>query len=296
MLGCRPPLLLAPCHTQYFHGLPEFKRRGAALAGRALRLLQACEPLARRHHSAGRQLLQKQPPGRLVSGQQQRGAQGGQQAQGSGESDAAGEDEEEQDERAAALAVEIADDVLERLDKALDAAAEQRADAIALPSRGPLGANNYPTAGPRAGGRGGARVAGGGGGLVRYSASLPRPQEQFVPKVDNSNTPFVPAPAGKPRAASSGAGAGAGGSGGGGSSSSGAPHPYATELGALTYPPWQLEAPAEPAPVRDLAATPCTWVGTPALLTEMVEALKGEREVAVDLEHHSYRWGLRLRV
>jgi len=174
----------------------------------------------------------------------------------------------------------VVDDVLERADLALTAAADLRAQATALPSA-------VRNAGPRR--AIGAAVAGGGGaarGLQRYNAALRRPQDAFTQPVDNSNTPFVPHPPRRSDAAAAAAAAAA-------SDDGGHAHPYAAELEALSYEPWQLEA-AEPTPAGDLDSTPVTWVDTPAALQAMVEVLRGAKEVAVDLEHHSYRYsGLR---
>lgn len=56
---------------------------------------------------------------------------------------------------------------------------------------------------------------------------------------------------------------------------------------SLRYQGWQLEA-GTPQPPPDLAASPVTWVDTPESLAAMVASLGGCREVALDLEHHSY--------
>jgi hypothetical protein len=45
----------------------------------------------------------------------------------------------------------------------------------------------------------------------------------------------------------------------------------------------------EPTAPRALEDTPLTWVDTPASLASMLEALKGAREVALDLESETYR-------
>lgn len=232
--------------AQYYQGFPEFKRRRADLAARALDLLRACEPLARRASRAAagkRAPLEPAPAADALAG---------------------AEDEEELDERAAALAVEVADDCLERADRALDAAADARDAATALPPARALLARRTGA---------GAAGVGGGEGFQRYSASLPRPQDRFPSPVDNSNAPFAHRPAGRPGAAVP---AGV--------------HPYAAELEALVYTPAQLEAPEprEPPPLNERGAV---WVDTPGALDEMAAALRGAAEVAVDLEHHSYRWG-----
>jgi len=44
-----------------------------------------------------------------------------------------------------------------------------------------------------------------------------------------------------------------------------------------------------PIPYRPLEETPLTWVSTRAQLTELIDKLRKAREIAVDLEYHSYR-------
>jgi exosome complex exonuclease RRP6 len=44
-----------------------------------------------------------------------------------------------------------------------------------------------------------------------------------------------------------------------------------------------------PIPYRPLEETPLTWVSTPVQLAELIDKLRKAREVAVDLEYHSYR-------
>lgn len=66
------------------------------------------------------------------------------------------------------------------------------------------------------------------------------------------------------------------------------PHPYQFELDHFTPLQRQLNssAPKEP---KSLTDTNCTLVTSVKLLQQMCEALKGQQEIAVDLEHHSYR-------
>ena len=183
-----------------------------------------------------------------------------------------GEDEDDADEAALALAVAVADDALEGADRALDAAAAAAAAAAPLARAPPRGAAAAAGAGAAAGGVDG---AGRRAGPLRYDAALPRPQDAFDPPVDNSSVPFVPhAPGRAPAPLPEG----------------GYAHPFQAELDALAYAPWQLGAP-EVLPQRDLAAAPATWVDTPAALAAMAAALTGERHVALDLEHHSFRRG-----
>lgn len=65
-------------------------------------------------------------------------------------------------------------------------------------------------------------------------------------------------------------------------------HPFALELAALQYEPWQVVA-NDPIPPKPLEDTPFTYVDTAAALEDMVSQLKGCRHIAVDLEAHSYR-------
>ena len=66
------------------------------------------------------------------------------------------------------------------------------------------------------------------------------------------------------------------------------PHPYQYELEHLAYPEWEL-APQEVQAYGVLEKTPVTWVGTAEALDALVEKLRGERAVAIDLEAHSLR-------
>jgi hypothetical protein len=272
--------------SQYYQGFPEFKARRAALAGRALGLLDACASLSRRAVLERRRRADAAAAaggGGAAGAAGAAGAGGGAGAADGQEAAAAdrGEDEEERDERAVALAGRLVDDILERADAALDAAADARAEATALPAF-VARAGSAPARGVRGGG-GGAPGGGPPRGLQRYAPSLPRPQDAFPEPVDNSNAPFVPWPARRRGAAASSAPAPPA------SLAAGHTHPYALELDALTYEPWQLEAP-EPVEAAPLdTAPPAVWVDTLAALGEMVAALRGAKHIAIDLEHHSYR-------
>lgn len=46
---------------------------------------------------------------------------------------------------------------------------------------------------------------------------------------------------------------------------------------------------SEPIPPKSFETTPFKWVETPAGLSAMLEELRTAREIAVDLEYHSYR-------
>ena len=45
----------------------------------------------------------------------------------------------------------------------------------------------------------------------------------------------------------------------------------------------------EPTPIRTFDDTPFTWIDTKDAFDELLEKLRSSDEVAVDLEHHSYR-------
>jgi hypothetical protein len=132
-----------------------------------------------------------------------------------------------------------------------------------------------------------AKVAG-GGRIQRHVADLARPQDTFPDPTDNSQAPWTPAKF--PHLAARLAAAAAGGS----SSSVVGVHPYGAELGSLQYKLWQLQRQQEAVAAAvgvDFDAVPCNLVDTAEGLEKMAQALQGVKQVAVDLEHHSYRWG-----
>lgn len=65
--------------------------------------------------------------------------------------------------------------------------------------------------------------------------------------------------------------------------------PYEYEIDKQEYPEFILHksdpVPSQPWPAKEEP----TWVDTAAKLEEMIESLKGCKEIAVDLEHHDYR-------
>ncbi|KAJ1948541.1 exosome nuclease subunit, partial [Linderina pennispora] len=66
------------------------------------------------------------------------------------------------------------------------------------------------------------------------------------------------------------------------------PHPYEYEISHINYPR-QLFEQQEAQKPRSWDETPFVFVDTPQQLVEMVEHLKTAGEIAIDLEHHSYR-------
>ncbi|RMD41093.1 hypothetical protein DV735_g4042, partial [Chaetothyriales sp. CBS 134920] len=65
-------------------------------------------------------------------------------------------------------------------------------------------------------------------------------------------------------------------------------HPYALEIEQYSYPPRVYES-TPPVPFAPTENTPVTMVDTEDAMLQMVVELKRAKEVAVDLEHHSYR-------
>ena len=65
-------------------------------------------------------------------------------------------------------------------------------------------------------------------------------------------------------------------------------HPYRYEITHLQYPSWMFDS--TPAiPPKSFDETPFTWVATPDEFADMLDKLRSAKEIAVDLEHHSYR-------
>lgn len=65
-------------------------------------------------------------------------------------------------------------------------------------------------------------------------------------------------------------------------------HPYFDEILQISYPQHIFQH-ARPRPPKPFEDTPFTWVATQEDLTRLLLKLRQVSEVAVDLEHHSYR-------
>ncbi|PVF97620.1 hypothetical protein CPB86DRAFT_797921 [Serendipita vermifera] len=65
-------------------------------------------------------------------------------------------------------------------------------------------------------------------------------------------------------------------------------HPYVQEITSLTYPPSVLTSRA-PIPMKSFEDTPFTFINTAEGLSSLLEKLRQSEEIAIDLEHHSYR-------
>lgn len=65
-------------------------------------------------------------------------------------------------------------------------------------------------------------------------------------------------------------------------------HPYHYEIKHITYPSSMFQHHL-PIPSKPFSETPFSWVSTPSEFATMLGKLRDAQEIAVDLEHHSYR-------
>ncbi|KAF5374147.1 hypothetical protein D9615_008827 [Tricholomella constricta] len=93
--------------------------------------------------------------------------------------------------------------------------------------------------------------------VIQHASHLQKPQLLFKRKAENSDSPW-------------------------------ATHPYRYEITHISYPERMFQ-PVTPSLPRDFAETPFTWVSTIEDLQSMLAKLRQATEIAVDLEHHSYR-------
>ncbi|TFK38973.1 ribonuclease H-like domain-containing protein, partial [Crucibulum laeve] len=123
--------------------------------------------------------------------------------------------------------------------------------------------------------------------VIQHAAHLQKPQLSFKRKPDNSDAPWYPTlthkynakvPLGHVYTDETDMD----------NDSVIANHPYRYEITHLTHPS-PMFTPVDPIQPRSFEETPLTWINTPAGLQTMIEKLKNAKEIAVDLEHHSYR-------
>ena len=57
----------------------------------------------------------------------------------------------------------------------------------------------------------------------------------------------------------------------------------------IAYPEWELDMPSECVKPRDEKETPLQVIDDELSMKEMIDELKKESSIAVDLEHHDYR-------
>ncbi|KAJ3907942.1 hypothetical protein F5879DRAFT_1007977 [Lentinula edodes] len=65
-------------------------------------------------------------------------------------------------------------------------------------------------------------------------------------------------------------------------------HPYRYEISHISYPPRTFQS-SQPIPPTPFESTTFSWVSNVTALESMLESLRKATEIAVDLEHHSYR-------
>jgi exosome complex exonuclease RRP6 len=121
--------------------------------------------------------------------------------------------------------------------------------------------------------------------VLRHASHLPKPQLLFKTKVDNQdNSPWRPNLAHKYNAQVPL-----------GHNYSDADninettlHPYQYEIKHITYPDRMFQY-SLPIPPNTFEETPFSWISTAAEFASMLDKLRSAKEIAVDLEHHSYR-------
>ncbi|KAF5360491.1 hypothetical protein D9756_004521 [Leucocoprinus leucothites] len=181
------------------------------------------------------------------------------------------------------LVVDVMDQLFERTDSCLDQAmGRSKAPAIAI---------NLPTKDTVPQKRKLMPPNGAVNPVIHHASHLEKPQLSFKRKPDNTDTPWYPSLSHKYNAkvplghvytdADEDVDIGS-------NSTHVANHPYRYEINHVSYPS-HLYAPASPMPPLSLSETPFTWISTPDALQSMLEKLRVAKEIAVDLEHHSYR-------
>ncbi|KAF9474588.1 hypothetical protein BDN70DRAFT_865980 [Pholiota conissans] len=123
--------------------------------------------------------------------------------------------------------------------------------------------------------------------IIQHAAHLAKPQLQFTKMPDNSDAPWYPSLSHKYNAKVP---LGHVYTDEGIENISGviANHPYRYEITHLSHPPRMFE-PCTPVLPPSLEDTEATWIDTAEGFQQMLAKLKRAKEIAVDLEHHSYR-------
>ncbi|KAL7750457.1 exosome nuclease subunit [Sorochytrium milnesiophthora] len=173
-------------------------------------------------------------------------------------------------------AVDVIDNLLEQADVCLD-----RAQGKAGAKKSATAPANIPSAV--------IIKAGVSGKRIYHAATVNRPQEKFKNEIDNSlSTPFVPRIKDKPHAKRP--------------LDLGLssvdlhslpadhvlPHPYEYEIKTIEYPAAMFTR-SEPIPPTPWETTTHRFIATAQELDELISTLRTVSEIAVDLEHHSYR-------
>ncbi|KDQ06967.1 hypothetical protein BOTBODRAFT_70681 [Botryobasidium botryosum FD-172 SS1] len=174
---------------------------------------------------------------------------------------------------------DVVDQLLENTDKCLDEFAG-RLKPPSIPANAPVAAAHQTRVAPT-----GALPA-----SLKHASRLPKPQLRFSRPVDNSNVPCA-----RPRLklkyhARVPEDYQDGDASMQDESTLASTHPYRFEITNLDPPSSLFTPPPTPIPpVGSFESTPFTYVTTPAQLATLLAALKSAPEIAVDLEHHSYR-------
>ncbi|KAI0345691.1 hypothetical protein BDW22DRAFT_1426352 [Trametopsis cervina] len=122
--------------------------------------------------------------------------------------------------------------------------------------------------------------------VIQHASHLPKPQLKFRRKVNNDDAlPWRPTLRHKYNAQVP-LGYDLKSSNEGDVDSS--PHPYRHEIKNISYPSHMFVY-AEPIPPKSFEETPFKWVETLEELAAMLDELRQAKEIAIDLEYHSYR-------
>ncbi|KAF5315383.1 hypothetical protein D9619_007468 [Psilocybe cf. subviscida] len=124
--------------------------------------------------------------------------------------------------------------------------------------------------------------------VIQHAAYLSKPQLHFTKKPDNSDTPWHPTLPHKYNAKVPLGHVYVDEADNQSDNTLLANHPYRYEITHLTYPTHMFQQ-CTPTPPKSLEDTQATWVGTLPDFHTMLAKLRNTTEIAVDLEHHSYR-------
>ncbi|KAF5362917.1 hypothetical protein D9758_007096 [Tetrapyrgos nigripes] len=213
------------------------------------------------------------------------GLVGASDSNGKGKAKAKLESEEDVVDNFHSLVVDTMDQLLEKTDMNLDEfLGRNKAPAIAI---NPSTRNNKKS-----------NNASGGqlDPVIQHASHLPKPQASFKKKIDNSDSPWYPTLTHKYHAQIPlGYHFHDEEENRDGGESSAKPiklHPYLYEITHLNYPS-HLFSQSTPIPPTPFSTTSATWVSTPselhAMISTLVHSNSKPTEIAVDLEHHSYR-------
>ncbi|KAH9179270.1 hypothetical protein EDB89DRAFT_2111416 [Lactarius sanguifluus] len=183
-------------------------------------------------------------------------------------------DEDDFLDRFGSLIIEPMDQLFERADIALDQfSGRSKAPAIAI---------NPPEPKKKVAPKGRQEP------VIQHAPHLQKPQLKFKRKVDNTNSVWFPTLRHKFNARMPLGFTFDPASIGDHPDEESPPHPYRYEINNISYPAHMFQS-QTPIPFKPFEETPFTLVSTHAHLTALIDKLRESREIAIDLEYHSYR-------